>query len=145
LRDVALVGGGAIGTAVALILRELGAEGSLAVVDPQLFEDPNVTTYSLGTREDARTQIRKVDLIQRELPGVEVVTFEGTAQDLVSAIDDGRMGMPAVVLGAVDSVEARHEIAAIHAQRTLDGSTGGDTGTMLSLAEATWAGPCLRC
>jgi hypothetical protein len=53
--------------------------------------------------------------------------------------------MPTTVLGAVDSIDARHEIAAIHAIHTLDGSTGGQTGTMLSLSEATWTGPCLRC
>lgn len=145
VQDVALIGAGAIGSAIALILRELGAEGALTVVDPETFDRPNVTTYSLGNHRDAATQIRKVDLVSRELTGFDVTPIKGTAQDFIVGIDEGRYRLPAVVLGAVDSVQARQEIASIHADHTLDGSTGGETGTMLSLAEATWAGPCLRC
>lgn len=145
LGDIALVGAGAIGTAITLILNGLGARGSLSVVDPQIFEEPNVTTYSLGTVADATARLRKVDLVARELPGVDVTIVEGTARSLVTKIDAGDVAMPSAVLGAVDSVEARHEIASIHAIRTFDGSTGGAAGTTLSLAEAVPEGPCLRC
>lgn len=145
LTGTALIGAGAIGTAIALILRELGAEGALTVVDFEAFDDPNVTTYSLGTVTDAEAGIRKVRLIKRESPNLTVKTFEGTAQQYIDAIDDGRYPMPRTVLGGVDTIDARHEIAGIHANRTIDGSTGGATGTMLSLHEATWTGPCLRC
>lgn len=86
-----------------------------------------------------------MNLIVDELPNVAVDPFIGTARAYIQAIDDGKRPMPTTVLGAVDSIDARHEIAAIHATHTLDGSTGGQTGTMVSLSEATWTGPCLRC
>ena len=145
LDRVALVGAGAIGTGITLILQGLGAHGAMTVVDPQVFEEPNVTTYSLGTMADATTRLAKVDLVARELPDVDVQRLVGTAHDLVAGIDDRTLLMPTVVLGAVDSIAARHEIASIHAARTFDGSTGGAAGTTLSLAEALPHGPCLRC
>lgn len=145
LVDTALIGGGAIGTAIALILRELQATGSITVVDPETYDEPNVTTYSLGDLQSAANNAHKVHLIRDELPGVTVDPFIGTARDYIEAIDAGTHRMPITVLGAVDSIDARHEIAALHANHTLDGSTGGSTGTMLSLSEAAWDGPCLRC
>ncbi|WP_392544214.1 ThiF family adenylyltransferase [Oryzobacter telluris] len=145
LEGVALIGGGAIGTAVALILRELNAQGELTVVDPETYDEPNVATYSLGGLRSAASKQHKVQLIRDELPGVTVEPFIGKARDYIEAIDAGVSAMPVTVLGAVDSIEARHEIAAIHATNFLDGSTGGATGTMLSLSEGTWSGPCLRC
>ena len=145
LQDTTLVGGGAIGTAIALIFRELNATGVLAVVDPETYDQPNVTTYSLGDLANAAAKTPKVHLVRDQLRGVTVDPFIGTARDYIDAIDAGDKPMPTTVLGAVDSIDARHEIAAIHATHTLDGSTGGDAGTMLSLFEATWAGPCLRC
>lgn len=145
LDSTALIGGGAIGTAIALILRELNGTGTLTVVDPETYDEPNVTTYSLGDLHTAANNTHKVHLIRDELPDVTINPFIGTARDYIEAIDAGTNPMPTTVLGAVDSIDARHEIAALHANQTLDGSTGGSTGTMLSLSEATWDGPCLRC
>ncbi|MGN6606092.1 MAG: ThiF family adenylyltransferase [Jatrophihabitans sp.] len=145
LHRTALVGAGAIGTAIGLILRALGARGGMTVVDPETFDEPNVSTYSLGGRADAAQRIDKVNLLERELPQLEIRPLKGTARDLILAIDNGDEEMPDIVFGAVDSVDARHEIASLHADLTLDGSTGGATGTSVGLAEATADGPCLRC
>jgi hypothetical protein len=145
LDRVALIGGGAIGTAIVLILRALAAQGQITVADPETFDEPNVTTYSIGGRADAAVALAKVDLIGRELEGVEVRRLQGAAHDLILAVDDNVVPAPRLVFGGVDSVDARHEIARLHADLTLDGSTGGDTGTRVGLAEATAAGPCLRC
>ena len=46
---------------------------------------------------------------------------------------------------AASTASTRHEIASLHADLTLDGSTGGVTGTRVGLAEAIATGPCLRC
>jgi hypothetical protein len=102
-------------------------------------------TYSLGTRLDAEARLHKTSLVARELPNVDVYRVEGTAQDLINLIDSGSVEMPVTVLGAVDSIQARHEIAKLHSDLTLDGSTGGIAGTAVSLAEAIPGGPCLRC
>jgi hypothetical protein len=145
LDDTALIGSGAIGTAIALILRESGTEGTMTVVDPESFDLPNVMTYSLGTRRDADSALHKTELLARELPRIDVRRVEGTAQDLINRIDDGSATMPLTVLGAVDSVQARHEIAKIYADLVLDGSTGGTAGSAVGLVEAVPDGPCLRC
>ena len=141
----ALIGAGAIGTAVGLILHKSEVEGKLTVVDPELFRAPNVMTYSLGTQQDAVDGMHKTHLLERELPYVDVQRVEGTAQDFINLIDKGSAQMPTTVLGAVDSIDSRHQIAKIYAALTLDGSTGGIAGTTVGLGEAVPTGPCLRC
>jgi molybdopterin/thiamine biosynthesis adenylyltransferase len=141
----ALIGAGAIGTAIGLIFRESGIEGALTVVDPQIFEEPNVATYSLGRRQDATERLHKTQLLKRELPRMDIHPVKGTAQNYINLLDRGEHCMTQTVLGAVDSIEARHQISKIYAPLTLDGSTGGMTGTTIGLAEATPSGPCLRC
>ncbi|MEU9324095.1 hypothetical protein AB0D91_09805 [Streptomyces canus] len=145
ITSIALVGAGAIGTGIILILDLLGTSGQLTVVEPEFFEPPNVTTYSIGTRDDAAARIHKTALARRHLPRMDVNAFPYTAQDFISAIDNGAERWPETVLGAVHSIEARHEIQRIYADLTLDGSTGGEAGTTLALHEALPQGPCLRC
>jgi hypothetical protein len=148
LPSLALVGAGAVGTAIAATLDALGSTGQIIVTDPETYDAPNVTTYSLGNRTDARNQIPKVDLLARELTRTgrfDILPLRGTAQDLITGIDQGKLPWPTVVLSGVDSIAARHETQRIHANLTLDGSTGGHAGTTLALHEALPTGPCLRC
>ncbi|MGW2695354.1 hypothetical protein ACWC3Y_26630 [Streptomyces sp. NPDC001296] len=145
LKSTALIGAGAIGTGIILILNLLGTSGELTIVEPEFFESPNVTTYSIGTLRDAAARTHKTDLAVRYLPRLDVNPFPHTAQDFINAIDNGTASWPGTVLGAVHSIEARHEIQRIHADLTLDGSTGGQAGTTLALHEALPQGPCLRC
>lgn len=145
IEHTALIGCGAIGTGIALIFKLLAATGNLTVVDHELFDDPNVTTYSLGTRHDAATKKPKVKLIAEHLPDLDIFDVHGTAQDLIDRIDAGTAPWPHLVLGGLDSIEARHDIQRIHADLTLDGSTGGQAGTTLVLHEAAPYGPCQRC
>lgn len=145
LERLALIGAGAIGTAIALILRALGATGELIVVDRQLFERPNVTTYSLGAQRDADERLPKVDIVKTALQGMDVHRIHGTVDKLIAEIETGRSPMPQMVLGAVDNIEARHDIQRIYADLVLDGGTGGRAGTTVSLHEALPTGPCTRC
>jgi hypothetical protein len=145
IENTALIGAGAIGTGIALILNLLSATGTLTVVDPEPFDEPNVTTYSLGTLHDAAAHRTKVKLIAGHLPDLDVLGIHGTAQDLIDRIDADTAPWPHRVLGALDTIEARHDIQRIHADLTLDGSTGGQAGTTLALHEAAPYGPCLRC
>ena len=95
IEDTALIGAGAIGTAIALILGLLRTADTLTVVDPEHFDAPNLTTYSLGTRQDADARPRKVDLIEHNLPRLDLVKIHGTAQDLIDQIDQGTAPGPA--------------------------------------------------
>jgi len=142
---LALVGTGAIGTAVALILDALDATGDLIVVDRQIFESPNVISYSLGTTEDAAARRPKVDIVKVAIPSMDVHPVHGTIDDLIAQIDAGEVSIPAIALGAVDNIEARYDIQRIYADLVLDGGTGGRAGTTVGLHEALPSGPCLRC
>jgi molybdopterin/thiamine biosynthesis adenylyltransferase len=145
LEQVLLGGGGAIGTGIALVLDLLQVSGELTVVDKEVFEEPNVTSYSIGTLADAVAGLPKVRLINARLRRIEVTPFHGTIQASIEAVDAGTQPWPRIVLGGLDSVEARHDLQRFHADLTLDGSTGGPVGTTVALHEALPNGPCLRC
>ncbi|MBM0227022.1 ThiF family adenylyltransferase [Micromonospora sp. ATA51] len=142
---LALIGAGAIGTAVALILRALEATGEMTVVDRQIFEPPNVITYSLGTGQDAAARLPKVDIVEAALQHMNIRRVHGTVDDFIAQIDAGHKPMPQSVLGAVDNIAARHDLQRIYADLVLDGGTGGRAGTTVSLHEALPTGPCMRC
>lgn len=142
---LALAGAGAIGTAIALILDALNATGELIVVDRQLFEDPNVISYSLGTIDDAAARLPKVHIVKAALHSIDVHPIQGTIDDLIAQIDAGSVTMPWTILGTVDNIEARHDIQRIYPDLILDGGTGGHAGTTIGLHEAVPTGPCMRC
>jgi hypothetical protein len=145
LEQVLLGGGGAIGTGIALVLDLLQASGELTVVDREVFEKPNVTSYSIGTLADAAALLPKVRLITARLRRIEVTPIHGTIQDSIEAVDAGTLPWPRIVLGGLDSIDARHDLQRLQADLTLDGSTGGPVGTTVALHEALPTGPCLRC
>lgn len=145
LERTVLAGCGAIGTAITAILRELSATGSLFAVDPEVFDEPNLTTYSLGTVLDAARRSIKVDLVENALPGVHVTGVQSTVLEFLSKGVASQYVAPLLALGGLNSREARHELSRLHADLTLDGSTGGRIGTTIGLREGTWTGPCLRC
>jgi hypothetical protein len=145
LDQVLLGGGGAIGTGIALVLDLLQVSGELTVVDREVFEKPNVTSYSIGILADAAAGLPKVRLIDARLRRIEVTPFHGTIQASIEAVDAGTLPWPRIVLGGLDSVEARHDLQRLQADLTLDGSTGGPVGTTVALHEALPSGPCLRC
>ncbi|MGW1966226.1 ThiF family adenylyltransferase [Streptomyces sp. NPDC001935] len=145
LRRVLLGGGGAIGTGIALILNTLRATGELTVVDKETFQEPNVASYSIGTLADAATEAPKVQMIAAYLRQIDVAPFSGTIQQYIESVDAGTAPWPRLVLGGLDNIEARHDLQRLHADLTLDGSTGGPVGTTLALHEALPTGPCLRC
>ncbi len=142
---LALIGAGAIGTAIALILDALEATGEMTVVDRQIFEPPNVITYSLGTYQDAAARLPKVDIVEAALQLMDIRRVHGTVDDFIAQIDGGTTPMPQTVLGAVDNIAARHDLQRVYADLVLDGGTGGRAGTTVSLHEGLPTGPCMRC
>ena len=142
--DAALVGTGAIGTAIALILAELRLGGSLALCDPQRFDRENRGTYSLGGEREARERPYKVDLAGDvlERAGYTVHRVRGKSTDLIQAIDERNIPAPAVILAGLDSPAARRETQTLWPDHILDAATGD---TAVGLHHATPNGPCLRC
>ena len=142
--DMALAGCGAIGTALALILSELDAEGLVQPFDQQTFAPENLTTNSLGTESEVTLAPRKVNLIRDVLqPRYRVETRHGDVAELADDVDACRLHWPQLVLAGLDSVEARHHVQRLWPDRLID---VGTSGTVVGLHDVVaQSGPCLMC
>ncbi len=142
--QVALAGCGAIGTAIAaVILQELDAAGEILAIDRQRFGRENLATYSLGDEGSKRGRPWKVNLVRRHLSKYDVGRHRGEVAALPGLVDDGRLGWPRVVLGGLDTPEARRELQLLWPDRLIDGGTS-DTAVGLHDVMAE-EGPCLSC
>lgn len=143
LADIAIIGLGAVGTAVARTLGLLDATGRATLVDPERFAIENVGTYSLGDHDDARGGRWKTELAARALPNVEITRFDLPVAEFIDRIDAGQARWPTTALTGLDSVNARRDAQMLWPQRLLDAATGD---TMCGLHDV---GPsdraCLRC
>lgn len=141
--DAALLGLGAVGTAAAVILAGMGIGGSLLIADRQQFAEENVGTYSLGTAADAVGKTHKVDLAADVLkPRFDIREHRGDIADLPARVDANEVPWPRVVLSAVDSIEARHNLQRLWANDHIDVGTGSTT---VGLHHAAAQGACLQC
>jgi hypothetical protein len=141
--DFALVGVGAIGTGVALILSESSVSGSMLAVDRQRFAAENRGTYSLGSAADAVAAPWKVDLAVKALPCFEVECFRDSVEMLPGSIDQGVIRWPRLVIGALDSAEARRATQRVWPDRLIDAATGD---TFVGLHDHRHGeDPCMYC
>lgn len=141
--ELALVGVGAIGTGIALLLDVIGARGRLLAVDFQRFSQENRGTYSLGTEIDALAAPWKVDLARAALPRFDVIPFTEPAEHLLEATDAGSIPWFRTVMTALDSPEARRSAQRLWPDRLIDAGTGD---TMLGIHDHEFgSGPCMIC
>ena len=141
--DISLIGIGAIGTGIVLLLDALGAEGRLVAVDRQRYARENLGTYSLGGIVEVASQPWKVDVARRALPRFDVVTVADSVNNLLRSIDAGDARWTPTVLTALDSPEARREAQRLWPDRLIDAATGD---TMLGLHDHRYGmDPCLWC
>ena len=87
---LSLIGVGAIGTGITLILSELPADGALLAVDRQRFGPENLGTYSIGTAVNVAAQIYKVELATRVLHHFDVREFPTLCPSCSSRSMQGR-------------------------------------------------------
>lgn len=139
---LALVGLGAIGTAAALILGELEAEGTVLLVDLERYAPENRGTYSLGGEAEARERPWKVDVAAAALTRYSTVRFPASVERLTRAVDAGEVFWPRRVLSGLDSIEARHATQRLWPDHLIDAGTGD---TMVGFQEVTGSRPCLMC
>ena len=141
--ELTLVGVGAIGTGVVLIISELDASGRLLVVDHESFAAENRGTYSLGGAAEVAAAPPKVALAQAALARFDVLPFPYPVENLPAAIDRGEMPRFPLVLSGLDTPEARRATQRLWPDRLIDAATGE---TMLGLHEHVHgAGPCMIC
>jgi molybdopterin/thiamine biosynthesis adenylyltransferase len=142
--DLALAGCGAIGTAIALILSEVDASGTILVLDRQVLGPENIATYSLGGEKDALLRRRKVDLVAERLGGkYTVIPRHGDLETLAEDVDKGQIRWPRLVLAGLDSVAARHQVQLLWPDNLIDAATGGTAVGLHHIVAGS--GPCLRC
>lgn len=142
--DIGLVGTGAIGTAIALILSELRLGGRVVLCDPEGYGPENRGTYSLGGEQEANTRPLKVDVVGDALDaaGYTTVRIAEKSTEMIAAIDRKELRSPRIILTGLDNVEARRETQLLWADHIIDGGTS-DTG--VGFVHARQTGPCLRC
>lgn len=139
--DLALVGLGAVGTAVARILGGLGFGPARALlIDPETFAIENLGTYTLGTLADLGAP--KVELAARALEGWSLRLLSGPVEDAIEPVDSGDLPWPRTIICGLDSVKARREAQGLWPDRLIDGATGD---TAVGLHEALAGEACLRC
>jgi hypothetical protein len=141
--ELTLVGIGAIGTGIVLILSELGATGRLLAVDYERFTGENRGTYSLGGAAEVAAEPAKVALAKAALAHFDVISFPHRVEELTQAIDRGDATWFPLVVSGLDTPQARRETQRLWPNRLVDAATGD---TMLGLHEHLHGtGPCMTC
>jgi hypothetical protein len=137
-----VAGIGAIGTAHALILGGLAAQGAALLIDRQSYAPENLGTYSLGTARDVQAATPKVALAERALAGWGHHRHGGDIAAAIMAIDHGELPWTPIVLAGLDNHPARHDAQRLQADRLIDAATGD---TAVGLRDTRPEGPCLVC
>jgi hypothetical protein len=141
--DLALLGVGAIGTGITLVLSELSLSGVLLAVDRERFGAENRGTYSIGTAGDVVDRPWKVDLARRTLRRFEVQRFTGEVAELPGLIDTGKLPWFPLVVSGLDSPQSRRDAQRLWPDQLIDGATGD---TMVGLYDHVYdVDPCLIC
>ena len=122
LEESLLVGAGAIGQGVLYLLDSLPLYGNLRVIDPQLYGPENLGTCLLLERR--QVGMCKVDVAKELLAGK--IKVDGYREEV--AAFKRRLGeqlpFPRTVIGALDNIEARHELQRLWPDIVFDGAIG---------------------
>ncbi len=143
LLDLALVGVGAIGTGIVLLLDAVGAAGRVLAVDYQRFGPENIGTYSLGGAAEVQAAPWKTDMARAALSRFDVIPFREPADRLPAAMDARVVPWFPLVLTALDTAAARRDAQRLWPDRLIDAATGD---TMLGIHDHEHGnGPCMIC
>lgn len=116
---VTIVGAGSIGSNLALLLARLGV-GDITIYDDDVVEDHNLGHQAFRVKDIGSTKVSALQEIIREATGVEIDVVEGKT--------DGKVINTDILVLAVDSMQARKEIATNSSfMYIVDGRMGGET------------------
>jgi hypothetical protein len=144
--DALLVGFGAIGNGVVAALEGAQWTGRLQVLDRQGFGPENLGTCLLLGLADIGQSKATIGArrAQAQLPGVHVSAVIGTLENFVGEVDSGTQPAPSIVIGAVDSPEARRKLQTLWPDVLLDGAIG-DFMAQVGVHPAERPVACLQC
>jgi len=132
LGKIAILGAGALGSAVAYILSISDWSGQLDVIDYQLFEEPNLETCIFADIRDVNMPLRKALSIVNRLQGHKIVASE--RQCRVNAGDAILQEKRSVFVSAVDNPETRTILDTVNSDVLINAGIGGtkqDAGVVL--------------
>jgi hypothetical protein len=120
--DLLVVGAGAIGNGVARLLQSLPIEGTISIVDGQIYKEENLGTCLLIGRDDLLNP--KAQTLARLLAKDSVNGFDEDVQRFMSERLGKGVAYPSVVLNGLDDIEARRHVQSIWPDLAIDGAIG---------------------
>jgi len=139
--DLLVVGAGAIGNGIVHLISRLPFRGRVSIVDRQQYGTENLGTCLLLSPNDLNKSKAIVLAANLVNAGIDAIGFPQSFQDYAKNLQE----YPAVVLNALDNIDARHEV-----QRTLwpdivvDGAIG-DFACQVSRHPWATQNACLMC
>jgi molybdopterin/thiamine biosynthesis adenylyltransferase len=146
LPDTALIGGGAIGNAIALLLSQLPVLGRMHIVDKQVFGDENLGTCVLLDHTAWLGQ-PKAECLANWLNRHSSLEVTGKQEFIAEAIAAGPLRERPIelVLNGLDDIAARHDAQRIWATTTIDGALNSVGAAVVTHRVDHPESACLRC
>lgn len=119
-----LAGAGAIGNGTAYLISRLPIAGSVTVVDKQVYGPENWgTSICIGADDigEGKAKVLAFLLPDRLKPQPRHAELAAVGAEL-----GGALPYPAIVLGGLDNIDARHEIQKLWPDLVIDGAIGSD-------------------
>ncbi len=138
-----LAGAGAIGHGVTLLLSQLGATGSLHIIDRQAYGDENLGTCIVAGKENW-VGVDKAPKLAEWLRRNSAMDANGERAPIEEVIGSLKP-KPTLVLGALDDVKARHVLQLLWPDIMIDGGIGTIGATVVQHRCDDRGLACLRC
>jgi hypothetical protein len=140
---VLIAGLGAIGSAIAYLLKRLPADGSLWLIDRQSYTAENLGTCIALDAEGLNRP--KTWFLERYLsPQYQVKPLPGEVRAAMAAYTKCA-ARPPTLLGGLDNITARHDLQDFWPDMIVDGALGESFACQVSLWRWRGDGGCLRC
>lgn len=142
-----LLGAGAIGNAIALLISQLQLTGSLTVIDKQEFGDENFGTCVLLDKESSIGRSKAVEIAAWLEQTNSYIDAEGIKSDIESVLSaeilQGKL--IDVVINGLDDVAARHAVQKLWPNILVDGAINSIGSSVVTHSMANREFSCLRC
>lgn len=141
-----LVGGGAIGSGIALLAAQLGLKGRIHVVDKQAYGDENMGTCVLMERRGWSGQDKAVRLADWiSMHGLAIASGEkGFIADAAGGEKCCELA-PRIVINGLDDVSARHDAQMLWPDVIFDGGINNLGVAVVQHRLDEYGKACLRC
>lgn len=146
LPDAVLIGGGAIGNGLVLLLSQLSLRGRLHIIDKQAFGDENLGTCCLLDDLVWLTQPKAVQLATwlDKRSGLMVTGEQALVEDARAGAFVQGMAVD-LVLNGLDDVHARHDAQMMWPSIMVDGGINAVGAAVVTYRLDQPHGACLRC